>query len=154
MGVDSIPPTRLAGVYAQPLRNCISASSLTQPRPTATRFYITWKLPQPTKQEQPLKANAAQSDFTITGTEVIVRKLNTYLTISKEMMEDADFVDNDINTRIVGRLLQTEDNQVLYGNNVSPNLMGLKGQASYDVNYYSGTTAIQISTILIFCPVR
>ena len=44
--------------------------------------------------------------------EVVVRKLNTYLTISKEMMEDADFVDNYINTHVAGRLLMQEDTQI------------------------------------------
>ncbi|NNM94915.1 MAG: phage major capsid protein [Bacteroidia bacterium] len=143
LGTDPLPPTRLAGVYAQPLRKVHIRQFINT---TATDSnQILYNLETGSNDGTATTAegtSAAQSDFTITGTEVLVRKLNTYLTISKEMMEDADFVDNYINTRIVGRLLQTEDNQILYGNNTAPNLMGLKNQASYYYNYYSGPSAI------------
>jgi len=143
LGVDAIPPTRLAGVYGQPLRKVhirqFINTTATDSNQILYNLETGYNDGTGTTAEG---ASAAQSDFTITGTEVLVRKLNTYLTISKEMMEDADFVDNYINTRIVGRLLQTEDTQILYGNNVAPNLMGLSGQAPYYINYYSGTSAV------------
>lgn len=149
LGVDAIPPTRLAGVYAQPLRRVHIRQFVNTTATDSNQILYNLETAATDGTGSTAEgSSAAQSDFTITGTEVLVRKLNTYLTISKEMMEDADFVDNYINTRVVGRLLQTEDNQILYGNNVAPNLMGLKGQASYYANYYSNLSSINYFDIL------
>lgn len=149
LGVDAIPPTRLAGVYAQPLRRVHIRQFVNTTATDSNQILYNLETAATDGTGSTAEgSSAAQSDFTITGTEVLVRKLNTYLTISKEMMEDADFVDNYINTRVVGRLLQTEDNQILYGNNVAPNLMGLKGQASYYSNYYSNLSSINYFDIL------
>ena len=149
LGTDPIPPTRLAGIYADPLRP-VHLRQFMNSTATDSNQILFNKLTGENDGSSTTAegTSATQSDFTITAEEVIVRKLNTYLTISKEMMEDADFVDNYINTHVAGRLLMQEDTQILNGNNTAPNLQGINpiaaaylnpvipGASSSSINYY------------------
>jgi HK97 family phage major capsid protein len=135
LGTDPIKPLFLDGVFYDPVR------------PRHIREIInSIKVDSPVihyNQETGSNQNAAatsegsaapQSDFTLTGQEITVHKINQYLTISKEMMEDADFVDNYIRTRVVSWLLMEEDSELFAGNNTSPNLYGLSTNAQAYVN--------------------
>ncbi len=125
-----IPPTRLAGIYANPLRPVHIREYIKTGETESNQIYFNKESAYTDGTGVTAEgASATQSDFTITGAQVQVRKLNTYLTISKEMMEDADFVDSYINDRVVKRLLTAEDQQLMYGTNVSPQMDGLTTEA-------------------------
>ncbi len=135
IGTDAIPPTRLEGIYSQPLRPVHIRQFMNTTATDSNQILFNQLTGENDGSGSTAEgASAAQSDFTITAQEVVVRKLNTYLTISKEMMEDADFVDNYINTHVAGRLLMQEDTQIISGNNSAPNLQGIAPIASAYAN--------------------
>ena len=131
LGTDPIPPTRLSGIYAQPLRPVHIRQFMNSTATDSNQILFNQLTGENDGSSSTAEGSSAtQSDFTITAEEVVVRKLNTYLTISKEMMEDADFVDNYISTHVAGRLLMLEDTQILTGNGSAPNLQGINPIAS------------------------
>jgi HK97 family phage major capsid protein len=166
MGTDPIPPTRLAGIYADPIRPVHIRQFMNSTATDSNQILFNQLTGENDGTGSTAEgASATQSDFTITANEVIVRKLNTYLTISKEMMEDADFVDNYINTHVAGRLLMQEDSQILNGNNSAPNLQGINpiaaaysnpvipGATPSSINYYDVLhQAVTQARILYYTP--
>ena len=90
---------------------------------------------------------AGQTDATFTATDTTIRKINTYLTLSKEMMADADFLENYLRTRVVSKLMAKEDQQLLYGTGVAPQLSGLDGQAASYVDYIADSNVQRIDVI-------
>ncbi len=147
LGTDPIPPTRLMGIYADPLRPVHIRQFMNSTATDSNQILFNQLTGENDGTGTTAEgSSAAQSDFTITAKEVVVRKLNTYLTISKEMMEDADFVDNYINTHVAGRLLMQEDTQIISGNNSAPNLQGIAPiAAAYANPVIPGATASSIN---------
>ena len=66
-----------------------------------------------------------QTDFDMTATSVNVEKIGTYLRISEEMMNDTPQLTSYISNRVPAKLMEVEDDQILGGNGVAPNLNGL-----------------------------
>jgi len=66
-----------------------------------------------------------QTDFDMTATSVNVEKIGTYLRISDEMLNDTAQLTSYISNRVPAKLLEVEDDQILGGNGVAPNLNGL-----------------------------
>ena len=66
-----------------------------------------------------------QTDFDMTATSVNVEKIGTYLRISEEMLSDTAQLTSYISNRVPAKLLEVEDDQILGGNGVAPNLNGL-----------------------------
>ena len=66
-----------------------------------------------------------QTDFDMTASSVNVEKIGTYLRISEEMLADTAQLTSYISNRVPAKLLEVEDDQILGGNGVSPNLNGL-----------------------------
>mgnify|MGYP003147459601 CR=1 FL=1 len=66
-----------------------------------------------------------QTDFDMTATSVNVEKIGTYLRISEEMLADTPQLTSYISNRVPAKLLEVEDDQILGGNGVAPNLNGL-----------------------------
>ena len=78
-------------------------------------------------------AAAGQSSLTTDSVDTPARKISTFFKVSKESMADVKFLENHIRSRGISKILSAEDLQILTGNNVSPNLNGIKNQAaSYD----------------------
>lgn len=76
---------------------------------------------------------AGQSSLTTDSVDTPARKISTFFKVSKESMADVKFLENHIRSRGISKVLSAEDLQILTGNNVSPNLNGIKNQAaSYD----------------------
>tara|TARA_R100000231_G_scaffold3855_5_gene6696 strand:- start:1916 stop:3109 length:1194 start_codon:yes stop_codon:yes gene_type:complete len=67
----------------------------------------------------------SQTDFDMTATSVNVEKIGTYLRISEEMLADTQQLTSYISNRVPAKLLEVEDDQILGGNGVAPNLLGL-----------------------------
>ena len=70
-------------------------------------------------------ATLGQTDFDMTATSVNVEKIGTYLRISEEMLNDTAQLTSYISNRVPAKLLEVEDDQILGGNGVAPNLNGL-----------------------------
>ena len=67
----------------------------------------------------------SQTDFDMTASSVNVEKIGTYLRISEEMLNDTPQLTSYISNRVPAKLLEVEDDQILGGNGVAPNLLGL-----------------------------
>ncbi|QDP63495.1 MAG: putative major capsid protein [Prokaryotic dsDNA virus sp.] len=70
-------------------------------------------------------ATLGQTDFDMTATSVNVEKIGTFLRISDEMLNDTAQLTSYISNRVPAKLLEVEDDQILGGNGVAPNLNGL-----------------------------
>ena len=75
-------------------------------------------------------AAAGQSSLTTDSVDTPARKISTFFKVSKESMADVKFLENHIRSRGISKILSAEDLQILTGNNVSPNLNGIKNQAA------------------------
>ena len=73
---------------------------------------------------------AAQSDFDITEQSANVKSIATYMTLSKEMLEDTAFLAGYINARLFSKLMKAEDEQILHGSGSGANISGLSVNAS------------------------
>lgn len=73
---------------------------------------------------------AAQSDFDLEEKSAVVKNLATYITVSKEMLEDTPFLNGYINTRLFSKLLKAEDDQILHGTGSGANISGISVNAS------------------------
>jgi len=90
---------------------------------------------------------SGQTDFKLESQDETIRKIVTHLTISKEMMNDAPFIMNYIQTRVMGKIMVKEDDQILYGSGVSPNLNGLTLQAQAYTDLLDDSNAQRIDVI-------
>tara|TARA_Y100000289_G_scaffold12211_1_gene11318 strand:- start:1673 stop:2869 length:1197 start_codon:yes stop_codon:yes gene_type:complete len=70
-------------------------------------------------------ATLGQTDFDMTAQSVNVEKIGTYLRISEEMLADTPQLSSYISQRVPAKLMEVEDDQILGGNGVAPNLNGL-----------------------------
>lgn len=73
---------------------------------------------------------AGQSDFDLTEQTANVKSIATYMTMSKEMLEDTPFLAGYINARLFSKLLKEEDDQILHGTGAGANISGLSVNAS------------------------
>ena len=80
-------------------------------------------------------ATMGQTDFDLTEQSVDVENISTFLTITREMLDDTEGLQSYINMQLPSKYGLIEDNQLLNGDGVSPNLDGLvtNGQALVDV---------------------
>ncbi len=70
-------------------------------------------------------ATLGQSDFDMTATDANVRKIGTYFRISEEMLADTPQLTSYLSARAPEKLLSVEDDQILNGSGVAPNLGGI-----------------------------
>jgi HK97 family phage major capsid protein len=128
---DVIAPLRLDEIYRDPLRPVHIREFMNMGRmSSSTVLFNTLTEETDGSSTTAEGSSATQSDFALTANEVVARKINTYLNISKEMMDDADFVMSYLQTQVTGRILMKEDTQVLTGNGTAPNLVGIQGKAA------------------------
>jgi len=66
-----------------------------------------------------------QTDFDLQAVDANVQLIGTYLRISKQMVEDYDQLSSYLSSRIPSKVLTAEDDQIVGGNGVSPNFLGL-----------------------------
>jgi HK97 family phage major capsid protein len=71
-----------------------------------------------------------QSDFNIGLVNRPVEKIAAHMRVSDEMLSDANFVSSYIAARMPAKILLKEDQQILYGSGVSPQLYGLATEAA------------------------
>lgn len=75
-------------------------------------------------------ATLGQSDFTMTADNNTVEKIGAYLRISEEMLSDTPQLTSYLSNRVPSKLLAKEDDQILNGTGVSPQLAGITVDAA------------------------
>tara|TARA_R100001015_G_C4634572_1_gene201332 strand:+ start:3441 stop:4646 length:1206 start_codon:yes stop_codon:yes gene_type:complete len=86
-----------------------------------------------------------QTDFNLTASTANVELIGTYLRLSKQMLDDTEQLTSYISARVPSKLMAVEDDQLLGGNGVAPNLEGLRNSATAWSNTDSGFAAGVIS---------
>ena len=86
-----------------------------------------------------------QTDFNLTASTANVELIGTYLRISKQMLDDTEQLTSYISARVPSKLMAVEDDQLLGGSGVAPNLEGLRNSATAWSNTDSGFAAGVIS---------
>ena len=71
-----------------------------------------------------------QSDFDFTASDANVQKIGTYFRISEEMLNDTPQLTSYLSARAPEKLLEVEDNQILNGTGVAPQLSGIISDAT------------------------
>jgi HK97 family phage major capsid protein len=88
-------------------------------------------------------ATLGQSDFDMTATDANVRKIGTYFRISEEMLSDTPQLTSYLSARAPEKLLSVEDDQILNGSGVAPNLSGIITDAA---DFAAGGFALAIES--------
>lgn len=66
-----------------------------------------------------------ESEFILTYADAPVQSIGSTITLTKEMLGDVPQLNSYISARLPQKVLNVEDNQLLFGNNSAPNLNGL-----------------------------
>jgi HK97 family phage major capsid protein len=88
-------------------------------------------------------ATLGQSDFDMTATDANVRKIGCYFRISEEMLSDTPQLTSYLSARAPEKLLSVEDDQILNGSGVAPNLSGIITDAT---DFAAGGFALAIES--------
>jgi HK97 family phage major capsid protein len=88
-------------------------------------------------------ATLGQSDFDMTATDANVRKIGCYFRISEEMLSDTPQLTSYLSARAPEKLLSVEDDQILNGSGVAPNLRGIITDAA---DFAAGGFALAIES--------
>ena len=87
-----------------------------------------------------------QTDFNLTASTANVELIGTYLRLSRQMLEDTEQLSSYISARVPAKLMTAEDDQLLGGSGVSPNLHGLRNTATIWSTGASGFGAADFAT--------
>lgn len=78
------------------------------------------------------------NDFVVTSVSLVKRA--AYFKVSTEMLDDVSFMSGWLRNKLIVRLLNDVDNQVLNGDNIAPNLNGIINQATtFAAGSFAGT---------------
>ena len=80
----------------------------------------------------------SDTEFALVASDAIVQKMASVMTISQEMLDDTPALAGYLNTRLVGKLNETIDDQLIGGSGSSPNLLGLLNGGTAFVTGASG----------------
>lgn len=125
------PPQVLPGIRYQPPRS-VRARDLMPVGSTSSN--VIWFL-----QETSYTDNAGavaeggtkgQSEFVITQQSAAVRRVATYIRLTEEMLDDTAFLESYLRTQLTNKIKKEEDDQLILGSGVAPNIDGLVTQAT------------------------
>jgi len=140
---DQIPQTqRLAGDIVVPRRPTLLYDLF--PKAVATSDIITWV--ELTSETQGAAATSegsefGQSDADWTSYKQAVEKITNYIKISREMLEDIDFVRSRISELLNTHLADTRETELLTGSGTTPHLKGIDNSAkSFSLASFAGVT--------------
>jgi HK97 family phage major capsid protein len=89
----------------------------------------------------------SQTQTALQSNDATARKIGTYASMSREMLGDAPFFQNYLQTRILSKIMLEEDDQILNGNGTAPNLQGLTGGAQAYVDNLADANVQKIDVI-------
>tara|TARA_R110002020_G_scaffold185270_1_gene382813 strand:- start:3065 stop:4291 length:1227 start_codon:yes stop_codon:yes gene_type:complete len=123
---NTVPASVLPGFYFDPTRTIRVRDFLpTIPTSSNTVRYV---------QEIAYTNNAAariegsafgESEFRLDAVDAPVRSIGSYMTLTKEMLNDVPQLSSYISTRLPAKVMNVEDNQLLNGAGTGVNLQGL-----------------------------
>ena len=133
---NTVPASVLSGFYYDPTRTVRVRDFLpTIPTSSNTVRYV---------QETSYTNNAAariegsaygESSFVLNAVDAPVRSIGSYMTLTKEMLNDVPQLSSYISTRLPAKVMNVEDAQLLTGAGTGANLQGLMtagGGAAFD----------------------
>lgn len=128
---EVIAADRLGGVFADPLRSIHIRDFLNTTTTQSDLIrYVTESAFNDQTADRAEGVAYGESDFDLTAATAPVEKIGTYMTMSKEMFKDTPFMMNYLDTRGMGRLRNREDQRILYGTGVAPQISGLTTSAA------------------------
>ena len=98
-------------------------------------------------------ATIPQSDFDLTQTESPVRKIGARMDLTLEMLDDTPYLTSYISRRLMEKLMNKEDTQILYGDGIAPNLSGITVNAAAYSDQLA-TTTVQRWDVLMAATVQ
>ena len=123
---NTVPASVLSGFYYDPTRTVRVRDFLpTIPTSSNTVRYV---------QETSYTNNAAariegsaygESSFVLNAVDASVRSIGSYMTLTKEMLNDVPQLSSYISTRLPAKVMNVEDAQLLTGGGTGANLQGL-----------------------------
>ena len=144
---EVIAATRVPGIKFDPantthIRNMVPIGTTT----SDTIRYITESGYNDGVAAKAEGAALGQSDFDLTASTANIELVGTYLRLSRQMMEDTEQLTSYISSRVPSKLMAAEDDQLLGGNGVSPNLHGLRNTGTVWSTGASGFGAADFAT--------
>tara|TARA_R110002020_G_scaffold453632_1_gene668619 strand:- start:13948 stop:15216 length:1269 start_codon:yes stop_codon:yes gene_type:complete len=92
-------------------------------------------------------AKKAQVDFDLALASAQVRKVTAFIKVSKEMLDDVDLIEGEINQELTELINLKIDSQLLTGNGLSQNLVGLLENATpFSPGTFATGSANEVST--------
>jgi len=94
-----------------------------------TKMYVQWA--EQANADPGTAGNTAegsaktQGDFDIVEKSAKVEKITYYIKVSKEMLDDVAFIENEIRTELMETIMLRADAQILTGSGASPELSGI-----------------------------
>lgn len=103
--------------------------------------------------EATLVSEGAKPESAITLTEATfpVRTIAHWIPITRQMLDDLPMMRTYVEQRLIDGLERREDNQILNGTGVAPNLTGLyatSGTQALDQTYFTGAATLNVGTAL------
>lgn len=91
----------------------------------------------------------AQIGLKLQEASVYAEWIAGFLKISRNMLDDVEGMTTFLQSRLPELLLRAEDTQILNGNGIRPNLLGIQSVGNYTA-YSSATTAVNRAEMLIY----
>jgi HK97 family phage major capsid protein len=125
-GGIAVPPQYLPGVVPVPLRPPVVADLLTN-GPTSSNAIVYLKETAYTNAAATVAEGAAKPESAITFQQVtdVVQKIAHFLPVTDELLEDVPAIGTYIDTRLMLGVQLTEDDQLVSGSGIAPNILGL-----------------------------
>lgn len=84
-----------------------------------------------------------QADFDLVERQAVTQKVTAFIKVSKEMIQDLPFMQREINTELMELVALKLDSQILSGDGLGNNLIGILQNA---VSWTAGTFAVSVVT--------
>jgi HK97 family phage major capsid protein len=123
---DTVPADRLNGFYYDPTRTTRVRDLLTTISTDSNTIRYIQETSYTNGAAARVEASAyGESEFKLDPVDAPVRSIGSQLTMTKEMFNDVPALSGYISTRIPAKVMNVEDNQLLFGAGTGANLQGL-----------------------------
>lgn len=135
---DTVPADRLNGFYFDPTRTTRARDLLTSISTDSNTVRYIQETSYTNGAAARVEASAyGESEFKLDPVDAPIRSIGSQLTMTKEMFNDVPALSGYIATRIPAKVMNVEDQQILFGAGTGANLQGLMtagGGAQFDVS--------------------
>ena len=135
---DTVPADRLNGFYFDPTRTTRARDLITSISTDSNTVRYIQETSYTNGAAARVEASAyGESEFKLDPVDAPIRSIGSQLTMTKEMFNDVPALSGYIATRIPAKVMNVEDQQILFGAGTGANLQGLMtagGGAQFDVS--------------------